>query len=83
MSKEVVNPIRNGQVAWRIIEGRALLITPWDSMMHALNEAATAIWQYLDGSCKESDIAAAIAEQFDVPLAEAESDVRGFLQELL
>jgi hypothetical protein len=67
-------------VAWRMIEGEAVIVTPADSMMHSLNEVGTRIWQLLDGKRTIRDVATTLAAEFEVEGARAESDTLWFVE---
>jgi len=67
-------------VAWRMIEGEAVIVTPADSMMHSLNEVGTRIWQLLDGKRTIRDVASTLAAEFEVEGSRAESDTLWFVE---
>jgi len=50
--------------------------------LYTLNPTGQAIWQELDGQRTLKDVAAALADKFDAPLANIEKDVLGFAGEL-
>ena len=50
--------------------------------MIVLNDTGKFIWERLDGSHSPQDIAKALAEEYDVSLDDAASDVNDFLNEL-
>ncbi len=68
------------EVAWRLIEGEAVIVTPADSMMHSLNEVGTRIWELLDGKRSLADIAATLQSEFEVDEARAEEDAVWFAE---
>lgn len=74
---------RSPEVAWRVIEGETLVITPRESALHSLNPMGTTIWELADGRLKVSEIVDAIVEEFDVDRARAEEDATAFINELL
>ena len=47
-----------------------------------LNETAAFIWDLLEEDCTIEDLAAAIAERFEVTMEQAVSDVRSFVDKL-
>ena len=49
----------------------------------SLNRTAEYIWQNLDGQTRLSDILRGVLTQFDVTEAEAETDMREFVTELV
>jgi hypothetical protein len=40
---------KNPLLAWREIDGAAVIISPGDSVMHELNGTGSAVWRLLDG----------------------------------
>ncbi len=68
------------EVAWRMIEGEAVIVTPADSMMHSLNEVGTRIWQLLDGKRTIRDVATTLAAEFEVDGTRVESDTLWFVE---
>jgi len=75
-------PERNPKLAWREIDGEAVIISPEDSHVHELNETASLIWKRADGKHDVNEIAAAVSEEYDVPVAVAETDVRDLISTL-
>jgi hypothetical protein len=53
-----------------------------DDELFTLNETGKAIWQRLDGERTLGDVAKALTEEFDAPLADLQADVLGFAGEL-
>ena len=54
-----------------------------DDALYTLNAEGRAIWQMLDGRRALGAVAAALAAEYDAPLAELEADVLGFAGELV
>jgi hypothetical protein len=50
--------------------------------LFTLNETGKAIWKQLDGERTLGDVAKALAQDFDVPLASVQADVLGFAAEM-
>ncbi len=50
--------------------------------LYTLNPTAQAIWQKLDGQRTLKEVAAALVDEFNGPLAELEADVLGLAAEL-
>jgi len=72
-------PMRNPQLAWREIDGEIVIISPEDSQVHELNETAALVWKRANGDETEEEIAAEIAAQYEVSLAQARDDVAELL----
>jgi len=68
-------PKRNPKLAWREIDGEAVIISPEDSHVHELNETASIIWANADGKHNVDEIAGVIAARYEVELPEAKADV--------
>lgn len=75
-------PERNPTLAWREIDGEAVIISPEDSHVHELNETASVIWKNADGKHTVEEIAAAVAADYDVPVPVAQRDVQELISAL-
>lgn len=74
--------IKNNDIAWRIIDGAALVVSPKDSLVYPLNEVATRIWELLDGKRTTSDINSIICEEFDADEMTMRNDIIDFIENL-
>jgi len=70
---------RNDEVAWRIIDGEAVIVTPADSVMHTLNDVGTRIWELLTGERNLKEIAQLLCADFDVDEKRAQADTVWFV----
>ena len=77
-----VFPERNPKLAWREIDGEAVIISPDDSQVHELNETASVIWKFADGKHSVDQIAEVVAEGYEVPVEVAQADVRELIEML-
>lgn len=68
-------PERNPKLAWREVDGEAVIISPEDSHVHELNETASLIWANADGKHSVDEIAKVVATRYEVELPEARADV--------
>ena len=75
-------PKRNPKLAWREIDGEAVIISPKDSHVHELNETASLIWTNADGKHSVDEIVGVIAARYEVPLVEAKADVDELIEVL-
>jgi Coenzyme PQQ synthesis protein D (PqqD) len=73
---------RNSRTAWRVYDGEAVILCAEDSTLNTLNPVGTLIWQGADGQTPMSDLVTRICAEFDVGPAEAERDVRVFVDKL-
>ena len=70
-------------IAWREIEGEAVLVNVRsDEVMH-LNPAASFLWSRLDGRASLEEIARAMTGEFEVDLDMALADAAAFAASLL
>lgn len=74
--------VRSPFLAWRIVDGEAVIISPQERALHNLNEAGTEIWKLADGSRTLAQIAQELTLIYDVTFEEAVQDVLAFVQEL-
>ena len=77
-----VFPERNPKLAWREIEGEAVIISPEDSHVHELNETASLVWKRADGKHSADELARVVVESYDVGLAAAKADVDELIEAL-
>jgi hypothetical protein len=75
-------PAQNPRAAWRVYDGEAVIVSPDDSTMHALNAVGTTVWQAADGATTLAALIARVAEQFDAPAELVECDVTTFVVQL-
>jgi len=74
--------VRPKEVAWRLIEGEALIVTPADSVLHTLNEVGTRIWELMDGHRTIREISVVLMGEFDVDAERTERDTVWFIERL-
>lgn len=72
---------REPNVAWRVLDGAAVLIAPRSPKIETLNPVGTRIWELADGRPLEA-IVEAIVNEFEVARTEAQHDVEHFVQDL-
>jgi len=66
----------------RIIDREAVIVLPDKGEVKVLNEVGAHIWTLADGSRSVREIAAEVADKYDVSLPQAEADTLEFLHEL-
>ncbi|MCG8555169.1 MAG: PqqD family protein [Proteobacteria bacterium] len=72
---------RADRVAWRNVDGRAVLVIIDRQELHALNDVGSRVWELADRrSIRE--IAVRLAEEFEVDCVKAEADARCFVERL-
>jgi hypothetical protein len=80
-------PKKNKELAWRIIDGEAVVIPLEEQPKEGenfttFNETASRIWELIDGRNSVEDIIKKIIDEYDVELEEAQSQVKIFLDNL-
>jgi len=75
------NISRNPAIAWRMLDGNLVAITPKDSTIHRINKTGAFIWNMLTSSGKSvRNIIDAVAREYGLTDAEATADVIPFLK---
>ena len=64
------------------VEGDIIVLDKAAGLIHQLNPTAGEIWRACDGQRNSDDIAALIAEQYDIDTEVAKTDVLSALQQL-
>jgi hypothetical protein len=84
---DVAKPAKNPQirrpanVAWRVIDGSAVLVIPSSPNVQTLNAVGTRVWELADGR-PLSDIVDIVVNEFEVTRTQALVDVQAFVREL-
>lgn len=73
---------RDDDIAWRVIDGEALVVSPRDSLVYPLNGVATRIWELFDGKKTVSDITSIICDEFDADEMTIRNDIIDFIKDL-
>jgi len=73
---------KNPLLAWREIDGAAVIISPGESVMHELNGTGSVVWRLLDGRSTAAQIAAQLASEYEVSTEAALGDTDSLLEEL-
>lgn len=74
---------QSNEVAWRMVDGEALIISEDGKEVHMFNEVASLIWHCADGSIPVTDIVARITNEFDVDEETAQNDCLELIQDLM
>ena len=70
---------KNPALAWREIDGRTVIVSPLDSVLHELNETGSFIWNLLDGMHSAEAIAAQLALEYEVDPEVARADTEALV----
>ena len=73
---------QNREIAWRAIEGEAVLFDTAAGMMRQLNPLGTELWARLESAQTLDDLIAFVIAGWQVDEARARADVRAFLAAL-
>jgi hypothetical protein len=73
---------KNPALAWREIDEATVIISPNDSVMHELNDTGSFLWKNIDGHRNAVDLAALLAEIYEVVPDVALTDTQSLLEEL-
>ena len=73
---------KNPALAWREIDEATVIISPNDSVMHELNDTGSFLWKNIDGLRTATDLAALLAEIYEVTPDVALTDTQSLLEEL-
>ena len=73
---------KNPALAWREIDETTVIISPSDSVMHELNDTGSFLWRSIDGHRSAADLAALLAETYEVAPDMALSHTQSLLEEM-
>ena len=73
---------KNPALAWREIDETTVIISPSDSVMHELNDTGSFLWKNIDGYKSAADLAALLAENYEVTPDVALTDTQSLLEEM-
>jgi hypothetical protein len=73
---------KNPALAWREIDEETVIISPTESVMHELNDTGSFLWKNIDGCRTTADLAALLAENYEVTPEVALADTESLIQEL-
>ncbi len=74
---------KSKEVAARIIEGEAVIISPSEGDVRVLNEVGSRIWELIDGTNTVEKIFTTISDEFEVSLDDARTDALEFFSDLV
>jgi hypothetical protein len=76
-------PVKTKDTAHRVLTDEAIVVNFKNSFFYNLNPVGTFIWEHCDGQHTLDQIAASLADQYEVEPAEAARDCLEFIQELV
>ena len=74
--------IRNEDVAYRVVDGEAVMLNPIDNQIHLLNDVATFIWLELEKESDYNELLGLVCEEFEVDRSQASEDLNNYIIEL-
>lgn len=83
MSQLAQYPIPHKQASGRVIDDEAVIVLSESGDVEVLNAVGARIWELADGTRSIGEIARQIQSEYDVDLAQAESDVQAFVATLI
>jgi hypothetical protein len=72
----------NPEVAWRVIDGQAAVVTPSEGTLRMFNETGTFLWQKTEKGARIVTLAKALQKKYGIPAKVAEADVVSFVKKL-
>lgn len=82
MPADKKNPFIREAITWRTTGDKTVVLNLETSEYYSTNEAGTFVWELFAAGRKKDKIAAALAEEYAIPPAQAEKDTSDFLKEL-
>lgn len=73
---------KSENVASRIVDGEAVLVTSHDGCVKILNETGSRVWDLIDGERTVDQIVEVVEAEFEVNYDELKKDVTVFFEEL-
>ena len=74
--------IQNRDIAYRVVDGEAVLVDPDNAYVRVLNETGSFIWKLCRRKRGIDDLAREISGKFDVKRTDAKTDVSKFLSDM-
>ncbi|MFC1836788.1 PqqD family protein [Thermodesulfobacteriota bacterium] len=77
-----LHPVRSEAVAFRVIEGEAVLLALEGGVYYTLNEIGTVAWDMCDGTNSVGAIVRAVIAEYEVDELTAQRDLKELLEDL-
>jgi len=77
-----IYPLRSQDVAYRIINDKAILVALKGGKIYSINSLGARIWEKLDGTNSLDEIATSISKSFKVEKSQVLADSFEFIEEL-
>ena len=76
-------PAKNKNVAWKVLDGEAVVLSLDSGIYFTLNATGTAAWERINGTTSLEEIGRGLCEQFEVTSEQAQRDLFELTQTLL
>jgi methyltransferase-like protein len=76
-------PVIASEFNTREVDEETVILAPSGDEVISLNAVGTFIWKQIDGQHELRDIVDILCDEYEVERAQAETDVTGFVQQLL
>ena len=75
--------VQNKQIAWRKVEGEAILVLTRSSEVKVLNDVGTRAWELWEEPRTVREGAESVAEEYEVDVDQAEKDFAEFAESMV
>ena len=75
-------PKKSEDIAWRIVDGQAVLVQPVESEVTILNEVGSSVWALIDGRRDVNRIVNGICRDYEISEEEAKRDIEELIRNL-
>jgi len=75
--------VRNERLAWRVLDGEAVILFPEAGTLHRLNPTGTIMWEQLNGDRTLADISTYLLSEYETEHAEIVRDLTHLAGELV
>ena len=82
MKNEYILPDK-AKIAYRIVDGEAVIINLKNNELNILNPVATFIWEHLNGHTQLKEIVRMLSEEFEIDYKTAEKDCMNFISQII
>jgi hypothetical protein len=74
--------VRNERLAWRVLDGEAVILFPEAGTLHRLNATGTVMWEQLNGDRTLADISTFLVSEYDAEHDEVARDLAHLADDL-
>ncbi len=81
-AQEILFKINKDKIAYRLIEGEAIILNLVSGFYYSLNKTGTLIWQLIENGKNLKEIAPYLAKEFNVKEEELKRDIKALIIDL-